>query len=76
MIVQKGKVVFMVRVRHLKKGEFFVVRDKSKHPNVQQVFIRGDYIPEEHLFECYDFDNCLCVVYFKPHQFVFTDFIL
>lgn len=65
----------MVRVRTLKKGEFFVLREGKKLPTVQRVFIRGDYIAEKHRFECIECED-FSIHLMPPHQFVYTDYLL
>lgn len=63
-----------VRLRSLKKGEFFTLKVVAE-ASPSQVYIRGAYYPSSKTFICSKFDDfCDCRI-FKASKLVYTDFI-
>lgn len=63
-----------VRLRSLKKGDFFTLHVVSE-PSSNQVFVKGDYDPSTKTFCCSKFDDFCSSRSFKSDKLVYTDFI-
>ena len=64
----------MVKIKELKKGDFFTLRD-IQYPTSSQVYVRGDYIREVKKYSCYKFNDINAERLFLGDKLVFADFI-
>ena len=62
-----------MKIRELKKGEFFTVK-QIDNPTDNQVYVRGEYDRSERKYECYKFSDINDYRYFKGDKEIYTDF--
>ena len=63
----------MVKIKDLKKGEYFTLKEISE-PKESQVYVRGEYDKSERKYECYKWDDVNNTRFYKGDKEVFTDF--
>lgn len=66
----------MVELRKLKKGDYFIRKELKEGSEVRasQVWVKGDYIPSEHKFSCYKWDDVNHESFLKGSKEVFVEF--
>lgn len=66
-----------IKVKDLKKGDFFTLKDVSGSTFIPDhvVWVRGDYDQSSKKYECYKYDDVNHFSYFRADRVVFTDFI-
>lgn len=64
----------MVKIKDLKKGEFFTLKD-VREPKESQVYVRGDYIREVKKYSCYKFNDICDERLLRGDLSVYNDFI-
>ena len=62
-----------VRLKYLKKGEFFTLRP-IEEPKESQVWIRDEYDRSERKYECHNFEDICHFHSWNGDKKVFTDF--
>lgn len=65
-----------VKVKDLKKGAFFTLKDASGSTFIPKrvVWVRGDYDRNSKKYECYKYDDVNYFSYLRGERVVFTDF--
>ena len=65
-----------VKVKDLKKGAFFTLKDVSGLTFIPEcvVWVRGDYDRTSKKYECHKYDDVNHFSYFRGERVVFTDF--
>jgi len=63
-----------MKVKELKKGEFFTLKPISE-PKENQVFVRGEYDRTEKKYECGKFSDISYSRLIKGNTEVYTDFV-
>lgn len=64
-----------IKLKDLKKGDFFTLKDYGDCPNESQVYIKGDYERIEKKYSCIKFSDCNSEIFKKGDMLVYTDFI-
>lgn len=63
-----------MKIKDLKKGDFFTLKPTGETPRESKVFIRGDYNRSEKKYECGKFSDISVSRMFKGDREVYTDF--
>ena len=63
-----------MKIKELKKGDFFTLRPIAA-PTESQVWIRGDYDRSQRKFEATRFDDASMSRMFQSTREIFTDFM-
>lgn len=63
-----------MKVKELKRGDFFTVRP-IEYPKESQVYVRGDYNHSTKRYECNKFSDICDFREFKGDKEVYTDFV-
>lgn len=61
-------------IKELKKGEYFTLK-KTDYPNVNHVFVKGDYDRASKAYSCYKYSDTNNERFFKGDKEIFTEFI-
>jgi len=64
-----------MKLKDLKKGEFFMKTPKTDHPKEAQVWIRGDYDRSTKTYECTNFGDMNRTCQMKGSSNVYIDFV-
>ena len=62
------------RIKDLKRGEFFTLKDYGDDPDTARVYIRGEYDRSERKYEVTKFDDFCDARLMKGERVVFTGF--
>ena len=63
------------KLKEVKNGDFFTLKNYGEYPDDKKVYIRGDYSRECKKFSCYKFDDINAETFKKGDLIVYTDFI-
>lgn len=64
----------MAKIKDLKKGEYFTLKQIDE-PKDSQVYVRGEYDKSERKYECYKWDDVNSTRFYKGDKEVYTNFI-
>lgn len=64
-----------MKVKDLKKGDFFTKMKATYPKSGRQVWIRGDYDRSQKAYECQNFDDANKYCYIRGDREVYTDLV-
>lgn len=66
-----------IKVKELKKGEFFTLKDVTGSTFIPDsvVWVRGEYDRSSKKYECYKYDDVNHFSYLRAERVVYTDFV-
>lgn len=67
------KAMEKTKIKNLKRGDYFTLTPVKK-PNISQVWVRGEYIPQAKCYSTYKWENINHEVIRKGDKEVYTDF--
>jgi hypothetical protein len=63
-----------IKLKDIKKGTFFTLKNYGEYPPESRVYVRGDYERSEKKYSCYKFTNVNAESFFKSNRLVFVGF--
>jgi len=62
------------KLKELKAGDFFTLKDYGENPDESRVYVRGDYDKSERKYEIYKFSDCNAFRFMPGTKEVYTGF--